>query len=101
MSEDEEFDMIDVNVSRLQVDNVVIKVPKGWKPTLWDLGEIMPQIEKMRPDTAKTWRPENNSVLPNKWRRLPEGGKPYHIDARRLIENLPPAYDPDEPWNRR
>ena len=92
----EEFDLIDVNVHRVQVDNVVIKVPKGWKPSLWELREIMPQVEKLRLDSQKTWRPENNSLLPDGWRALKVGGNPFHIDARALVENLPPAYDPEE-----
>lgn len=94
MSED--FDLLNVAVHRVQVDNVVIKVPKGWKPVLWKLREIMPQVEKLRPDSAKTWRPVNDSVLPDGWWALKVDGNPFHIDARVLVENLPPAYDPEE-----
>jgi hypothetical protein len=43
----EEFDLLNVTVHRVQVDNVVIKVPKGWKPVLWELREIMPQVFSM------------------------------------------------------
>ena len=92
----EEFDLLNVTVHRVQVDNVVIKVPKGWKPVLWELREIMPKVEKLRPDSAKTWRPVNDSVLPDGWWALKVDGNPFHIDARVLVENLPPAYDPEE-----
>ena len=92
----EEFDLIDVNVHRVQVDNVVIKVPKGWRPSLWELGQIMPQVEKLRLESQKTWRPVNNSLLPNHWRALKVDGNTFHIDARGLVEDLPPTYDPEE-----
>lgn len=92
----EEFELLDVTVHRVQVDNVVIKVPKGWKPVLWELRQIMPQVEKLRLESQKTWRPENNSLLPAVWRVLEVAGNPHHIDARVLVENLPPAYDPEE-----
>jgi hypothetical protein len=96
MSE-EEVDYILLHVSRVQVDDYCVAVPKGWWPSYQDLQMLAPALEKMRPEHLTTWRNMNNSISGEGWDPVEKGsGTPYHIDARPLIAKLPPAYDPEE-----
>jgi hypothetical protein len=96
MSE-EEVDYILLHVSRVQVDDYCVAVPKGWWPSYQELQMLAPALEKMRPEHLTTWRNMNNSISGEGWDPLQKtSGTPYHIDARPLIAKLPPALGPEE-----
>jgi hypothetical protein len=101
MSEDNETDTLLVYVRREAREVVAFKVPKGWKPARhWDAVRLLNHGDELPAYQLAEWDPNLVRAWPAAWRTVKPGEVVSNdwrpIDAREMIEKLPPAYDPEE-----
>ena len=109
MSDTPETDTLLVYVRREVREVVSFTVPKGWKPTQWDVVQILNEGEELPKYGMAYWDPAVVKAWPDAWKIVQPGEpvrSPYEqgpqptpgirFDAREIIAKMPPAYDPEE-----